>query len=110
MTNTLAGLVAPTQPTVLPVARLGLVPATAAVSDRLAADVGLQHHRARVALVQAGGQLAFRGRCRPLAAAVARRTQAVVDRDPDPRAWHDVARTPPRSNLPQLARLLPPPE
>src|SRR3546814_20380906 len=105
MTNTGPGWVETTQPAVLPVARVGLVPATAAVSVRLAADVGLQHHRARVALVQAGGQLGFRGRCRPLAAAVARRNQAVVDRDPDRRARHDVARPQPVSKLPEIGCL-----
>src|SRR3546814_2520007 len=66
-------------PQVLPVARLGLVPAPAAVSDRLAADVGLQHHRTRFAQVHAGGQLPLLGRGLPVAVAAARRClQAVV--------------------------------
>src|SRR3546814_212634 len=79
-------------PQVLPVARLGLVPAPAAVSDRLAADVGLQHHRTRFAQVHAGGQLPLLGRGLPVAVAAARRClQAVVDRDPNPGPGHDVA-------------------
>src|SRR3546814_15577616 len=53
-------------PQVLPVARLGLVPAPAAVSDRLAADVGLQPHRTRFAQVHAGGQLPLLGRGLPV--------------------------------------------
>src|SRR3546814_3133353 len=68
------------------------VPAPAAVSDRLAADVGLQHHRTRFAQVHAGGQLPLPGRGLPVAVAAARRyLQAVVDRDPDPGPGHDVA-------------------
>src|SRR3546814_5667989 len=44
-------------PQVWPVPRLGLVPAPAAVSDRFAAAVGLQHHRHRFAQVPAGWPL-----------------------------------------------------
>src|SRR3546814_20311368 len=44
-------------PQVLPVARLGLVPAPASVSARLAAELGLQHHPTRFPQVPAGGPL-----------------------------------------------------